>query len=100
MNGVYNEAIKRWGAQAQTIKLVEECGELIQAVAKWQNARTDLNRQAMALNCIEEIADVEIMIEQFKKILQPDCGKSIKDMVYDRRQEKLIRLRERLDREG
>jgi hypothetical protein len=100
MNGVYNEAIKRWGERAQTIKLVEECGELIQAASKWLNARNDLNRQAMAVNCIEEIADVEIMIRQFKKILQPNFTTKVDDLVFDREQEKLLKLRERLDQEG
>lgn len=60
------------GYEAQSNQLVEECAELIQAVNKYRRARAaDKDREQVALdNLVEEIADVEIMLEQVKDLLQ------------------------------
>lgn len=61
-----------YGYEAQSNQLVEECAELIQAVNKYRRARAaDKDREQVALdNLVEEIADVEIMLEQVKDLLQ------------------------------
>ncbi len=71
------ENAKYYGYEAQSNQLVEECAELIQAVSKYRRAVTGLgqptaeDKKAVALeNLIEEIADVEIMLEQVKYLLQ------------------------------
>lgn len=71
------ENAKYYGYEAQSNQLVEECAELIQAVNKYRRALTGLgqptaeDQKAVALeNLIEEIADVEIMLEQVKHLLQ------------------------------
>jgi len=55
------KALKKWGIALQYVKLCEETGELLQAASKvflnkWPKARL-----------AEEIADVEIMLEQWKQ---------------------------------
>ena len=72
------ETAKYFGYEAQSNQLVEECAELIQAVSKYRRANYgavgqpfDENKYAVALeNLIEEIADVELMLEQVKYLLQ------------------------------
>lgn len=56
---------------------VEECAELIQAVNKYRRVETGLgqpvaeDKKAIARdNLVEEIADVELMLEQVKYLLQ------------------------------
>lgn len=61
---------KYYGYEAQSSQLVEECAELIQAVSKYRRANTEAKRAVALENLIEEIADVEIMLEQIKYLLQ------------------------------
>ena len=63
--------------EAQSNQLVEECAELIQAVNKYRRVETGLgqpvaeDKKAIARdNLVEEIADVELMLEQVKYLLQ------------------------------
>lgn len=64
------ETAKQKGYEEQSNQLVEECAELIQAVSKYRRATTDVAKMMAFENIIEEIADVEIMIEQVKYLLQ------------------------------
>lgn len=57
---VFEVAIKTYGERAQEEVAMEECAELIQAIAHKHRGRKD--------NIAEEIADVEIMLEQLKMI--------------------------------
>ena len=67
---------EHYGYDAQSNQLVEECAELIQAVNKYRRATTGTgiavtDKGKIALdNLVEEIADVEIMLEQIKYLLQ------------------------------
>ena len=61
---VFRRAIKKYGASAQKMKAIEECSELIQAVAR------DLEGQPDPENIAEEIADVAIMLDQLQEIYQ------------------------------
>jgi len=54
-----------YGEGIQQLKLIEECGELIVAVAKGEDK-----------NIIEELADVSIMLEQVVYLM--DCKKKFK----------------------
>jgi NTP pyrophosphatase (non-canonical NTP hydrolase) len=60
--GVCKEILERYGKEKQLDMVAEECSELIQAVMK--NKRGRDNRA----NVLEEIADVELMIEQLNVI--------------------------------
>ena len=59
-----------YGADRQLNQLIEECGELIQAVNKWKRFYF-FNEVAWnpIHSVMEEIADVEIMLEQIRCLL-------------------------------
>ncbi len=62
-----------FGYEEQSNQLTEECAELIQAVNKFRRAMggNSIEKRRIAIdNMIEEIADVEIMVEQVKYLLQ------------------------------
>lgn len=54
--------IEHYGLEEQLNRLIEECGELVQAICKWKRyPNTD---KLLAL--IEELADVKNLIEQLE----------------------------------
>lgn len=59
---VYDEALEKWGALAQTAKACEELAELQKELLKAFCMETDNDHIA------EEIADVEIVLEQMKRV--------------------------------
>lgn len=61
---------EHYGYEAQSNQLIEECAELIQAISKHLRAKEWDKEQIALENLIEEIADVEIMLEQIKYLLQ------------------------------
>ena len=84
---LYRIALSTYGAQAQTMMVMEEMAELQKELCK--HARGKENRAQIA----EEIADVKIMLEQM--IILHNC----KDMVGMQMERKLQRLKERLEGE-
>jgi NTP pyrophosphatase (non-canonical NTP hydrolase) len=83
---IYNLAIKKWGVSSQMGVAQEECAELIKAISKWfRNIDNGENLE-------EEVADVEIMLEQLKIILD-------KDLIQEKKREKLKRLQKRVMKE-
>lgn len=78
---LYRKAIGNYGEAAQQIVAMEECSELIQAISKKLRGRET--------NVEEEIADVEIMLEQLKLM----CNESL---VEEIKESKLQRLKQRL----
>ena len=80
---VYEEALKRWGTDAQLNMAIEECAELTEEICHYFRARCSLT----GIAC--EVADVEIMIEQLRLIV----GETAVDEIKER---KLMRLAERL----
>lgn len=83
--GVYKEALDKWGA-AQIIILFEEMAELQKELTK--HLRGKENRIEIA----EEIADVEIMLEQMKLLFK------IENAVEKHKKLKIQRLKNRLKR--
>lgn len=75
---ICNKAIDTFGPAIQQVVAMEECGELIQAISKSIRGKEH--------NIEEEIADVEIMIQQLKMIFDKDKVEKIK-------QQKLYRLK-------
>lgn len=75
-------AIDTYGDEAQEELAIEECAELIQAINHKHRGREH--------NIAEEIADVEIMLEQLKII--NNCGEEVKNI----RREKVVRLYSRI----
>lgn len=79
---ILENAIERYGAKAQEGVAQEECAELIQAISKKHRGKPH--------NIAEEIADVEIMLEQLKII--NSCWKEVKEI----KESKIQRLSYRL----
>lgn len=78
---VYLEAIKTFGALPQMVVAIEECSELQKEITKIIRKKGDLT------NLAEEIADVEIMLEQLKLIF------TIHDKVIEQKGKKIERLK-------
>ena len=81
---VLADAVDTYGAENQKWVFMGECGELFDAMADERRGRCDIDHVA------EEIADVEIMLDQLKIIYQ--C----RDAVKAWRRKKLKRLWMRL----
>lgn len=64
-----------YGYENQSNQLIEECAELIQALSKYRRAGgkgqpiADYQKTDVLENIIEEIADVEVMLDQLKYLL-------------------------------
>lgn len=82
---VLNHAIERYGKDAQITMLLEEMAELQNAVCKFGRGRST------AADIAEEIADVEIMLEQAKIIFE--C----RGLTESIKHSKVERLRRRLE---
>lgn len=84
INKLYQQAWELFGTEKQLVVAMEECAELIKELSK--AIRGNPNSMYIA----EEIADVEIMLEQIKQhfALQP--------VVVGFKEEKQKRLKERL----
>lgn len=76
-----------YGSNMQMDVMQEECAELIQAISKVKRK----GFRASTDNLIEELADVEIMIEQLKYMLKDDLEAVIKV--------KLERQRDKIEKE-
>ena len=61
---VYAAALEKWGIDAQVGMLQEECIELALAIRKMQRGSSQKNFEAF----IDEVADVQIMIEQVRSM--------------------------------
>ena len=80
---IYSLALKTFGPEAQALKLMEEPAELAAAAAR------NMNGLGSEVDLAGELADVEIMIEQFRL-----NGMGL--MIDYHKQQKLERLAERL----
>ena len=81
---LYDEAITKWGVQAQTDMAFEELGELITALA--QDKRGRVTKEEL----LTELADVTIMCEQLALFLgYEDYEKEIDNKLERLRDEKL-----------
>lgn len=78
---IYKKAINTFGESAQMIVALEECSELQKEISKIIREKGDLG------NLAEEIADVEIMLEQLKLIF------TLHDKVVTKKGEKIERLK-------
>jgi len=76
-NEMFKKAEDLWGFQFQLEMLIEESAELIQATTKWRRNWKKYENQADKIpqNFIEELADVQIMLQQIRiscARMQPD----------------------------
>jgi NTP pyrophosphatase (non-canonical NTP hydrolase) len=80
---IYKKAIEKWGVRSQVEMAIEECAELIVVIRQTQRDR------ATARDIAQEVADVEIMCGQLRKIIGDD-------VVAQCKKEKLNRLESRI----
>lgn len=67
-NQLFNLVFMQNGEANQRRIAIEECSELIKALCKYDRyfADEEIDKKILRLNIIEEMADVEIMIDQLK----------------------------------
>lgn len=82
---LYNKALNQYGIKAQEWVLIEECGELLNAIAKLKRSRSTKE------DIITELADVHIMVEQMAHFY------GWEDFLVEK-EYKLTRLKERLNK--
>lgn len=88
---ILERAVRTYGEVAQTDMVVEEMAELTKAICKVKRATPGTDTWAEAVeNMIEEVADVQIMLDQLRIMLGTGTEKA--------EEKKLARLKERLDR--
>lgn len=85
MRGVLQQAIDKYGAQMQLVIAMEEMAELQKELSKAIRGNADADY------ITEELADVEIMLEQIKMIF--GCWFAVEDW----KKKKVERLAERLE---
>lgn len=83
-SSVYERAVNLWGTPSQLALAVEECSELIKEISKWGRTNNGSDEYKVA----DEIADVEIMMEQLRYIV----GREKVDAAKKRKLERLRRL--------
>ena len=97
----HNEKIKYiadYYGLAQYMQTAEECSELIKALSKLQRATVEEDGQKISTairDVVEEIADVEVMLEQLKYLLDIPNNKTIDTI----KESKLDRQIKRIERE-
>ena len=60
------DAVRTWGRDAQMLMRVEEMSELTKEICKFYRTTDDKSASAVAGNIREEMADVQIMLDQMK----------------------------------
>ena len=83
------KAIETYGIENQMLQCVEEMAELTQAINKYFRAEFSYSAKGAYDSVIEEIADVQIMIEQMRLMFD---GQDVDKVI----EAKLQRLEERL----
>ncbi len=84
---LYREAWELWGEESQQQMIIEECAELIVALSKYNRKVNG----SLLTNIAEEIADVEICIEQIKLM------KGLDEAVLSWRVKKLDRFKQLIE---
>ena len=88
---LYQKAVSTYGISAQEDVLLEEMAELSKVILKGRREKDDTKKAYLLLDLVDEIADVEIMLEQMKQHF------GIGDEVKARKRFKKERLGKRLD---
>ena len=75
---IYKRALEKWGVETQIKMCIEELAELIQTLIKYGRKINGSNKNDIA----EEIADVELMIEQMKVVF--DIHKEVEEWKHEK----------------
>lgn len=82
-------AIKTWGEPAQIDMAVEEMAELTKALCKVKRAQAGPELAAAIENAVEEVADVQIMLDQLR-IMLGQTGADVEDAKLRRLESRLM----------
>ena len=87
--------IKKYGADHQIDRVIEECSELVKALLKFRRNKSGSPKAILLRrDVVEEIADVIITVEHLKIIF--DCETEVSAVIN----QKLARQLERMEKEG
>lgn len=89
---ILTKAIERYGSSNQMIKAMEEMGELTRALSRQMTSESATEMLKARRGVVEELADVEIMLEQLKMIFDIKPAEIEKEKEF-----KLVRLNARID---
>lgn len=90
MKEISKQNAEKLGKQTLLFQTMEECGELIKAISKYNRCngigqKTEANKREVYLNMVEEIADVEICIEQLKYLMSVESlVEQAKDVAFEK----------------
>jgi NTP pyrophosphatase (non-canonical NTP hydrolase) len=87
MEEIYRAALDKWGTEAQFDQMVEECAEMITVLKHYRRGRVG------EAEVIAELADVTLMVGQLTFIFG-------EDRVQQAVQDKILKVRELLEKEG
>ena len=65
---ICEDAVKKWGLDAQLLQVQEEAAELIVAISHFRRGRRHSKKEVL-----EELADMEIMLAQMRAALGDDA---------------------------
>ena len=85
---VYEDALDKWGIDAQWGMVHEECLELAMAIHKFRRAK---DQDKAMDDIIDEVADVKIMMEQVELYVDMDKVKERMDFKIERLKGKLYK---------
>jgi len=88
---IYEKTIETFSPTSRLLKLAEEASELSAATIRFMSGHDRKSISKVKSDFIEELADVQIMIDQMKCIYGDEIEKKIK--------EKLIRLEKLIEKE-
>lgn len=91
---IYRQAWLKWGSSAQILLAIEEMSELTQVLSKHLNGRLDHTHHQQIL---DEIADVQIMVEQLAYQIDPDGVENTVDRKVERLKGRLNVEQENMD---
>jgi hypothetical protein len=89
--GLLKQAVEHWGQGAQVDMMIEEMSELTKALCKTRRAHSAEAMAKAVANVLEEMADVQIVLDQMKLIFGSPAEIETR---------KLERLAERLGKGG
>lgn len=90
-NEVYQQAIDLWGETAQMSLALEEMSELSQAILKFYRSPQEISSKTLIENIEQEIADVEIMMEQLRIVFDTKAISRIKARKIRRLQKRIAK---------
>lgn len=90
MKEISKQNAQKLGNQTLLFQTMEECGELIKAISKYNRTngigqKTEKTQEEAFFDMVMEIADVEICLEQLKYLMGiNDEVKQAKDVAFDK----------------